>query len=94
MVKVINNRRCVICGQRNVQLWTVDNTQHAGVAYLCVEHGAPLQEILEAAGELAPDEQIPLPERHGEMMPQVYVKGKRSGGMIPLLDWTPPTEYE
>jgi hypothetical protein len=87
MAKVIQNRRCVMCGQHNVQLWTLDNTQHAVVTYLCKEHWAPLMEVMEAAGDLAPDDQVPMPERGLEPVP---TRGKRESGMAPLLDWTPP----
>jgi hypothetical protein len=90
MAKVIRNRHCVICGQPNVQMWTLDNMYAAGVAYLCVEHGAPLQAVLEAAGDLAPDDQIPLPERAMGPVPSSVGRGRRAPEMAPLLDWTPP----
>lgn len=91
MAKVIKNRNCVMCGQPNVQLWTLDNMQGAAVAYLCLEHSAPLLAVMEAAGDLAPDDQTPLTERSGEPVPRAY-RARRGGEMAPLLNWTPPEE--
>lgn len=89
MAKVISNRRCVMCGQVNVQMWTIDNLKQACVTYLCGEHGAPLQAILNAAGDLAPNEQVPLPDRDKEP-PLEPAEKRRQSNMVPLLGWTPP----
>jgi len=79
-------KRCVMCGQPRATLWTLDNMKQAVVTYLCKDDAAPLQAIMEAAGELPPSEQVPMPDR--DMV--IHARGRRQPKMAPLLNWTPP----
>lgn len=94
MAKMISNRRCVVCGKTNVFMWTIDNMREVVVTYLCKEDSAPLLAVMEAAGNLPPDLQVPLGERDGEPdgSLDVHQRGRRQPVMVPLLDWTPPGE--
>jgi len=91
MAKVITNGRCVMCGKENVQLWTLDNMRRVVAAYLCDTDAAPLLAIMDAAGDLPPDQQIPIPERGGEPLGNldIHKRGRRDVRMEPL-EWTPP----
>ena len=91
MVKMLKNRRCVVCGESPVLMWTIDNMSNVAVTYLCTEHGAPLQEIMDLAGDLPPDRQIPVPERGVEPL-DIHLRGRRDPKMMPLLNWTPPED--
>lgn len=92
MAKMISNRHCVVCGKNNVMLWTLDNMRKAVVTYLCKEHGEPLLAIMELAGDIPPEDQIPVPDRSPADL-QSYQRSKRETRMAPLLDWTPPEEF-
>lgn len=85
--------RCLMCGRSAETLWTLDNMARVGVMYLCEADSAPLQAILDAAGDLPPDQQKPLPERGKEPIDftVVHKRRRRDSGMAPLLDWTPPS---
>lgn len=72
---------CVICGALGTIRWTLDNLQVAVVADLCVEHAAPLEEIVQAAGTGPPDKTLE---------PTAPRRQARKRGMEPL-DWTPPS---
>jgi len=86
MARVSSRRgRCVICGKTTFTLWTLDNLHRVVVTYLCEEDAAPLAAIMDAAGDLPPDKQVPLPER--DLV--VHTRGRRQPTMEPL-DWTPP----
>lgn len=89
MAKIMRDRRCLMCGNSPVQLWTIDNLSKVTVSYLCDDHGGMLQAIMDAAGDWPPDQQQPLPDR-------VAIKEddlpKNRIVMEPLLDWTPPEE--
>ena len=89
-MKAITNRQCVVCGEGNVQLWTLDNLQKVSAMYLCWQHGKPLQELLEIAGDVPPDKHVPVPLRDEEH--PVMDSGRHNNRMVPLLDWTPPEE--
>lgn len=91
MARMITNRQCVVCGQTNVRMWTIDNMHKVVVTYLCDMHAEPIMEIMEIAGQLPPDEQVPVPQRGMEPPPEQF-KGRRAP-MVPLLDWIPPEEY-
>jgi hypothetical protein len=91
MAKMLKNRRCVVCGQSPVLMWTIDNMSSVVVTYLCTVHGAPLQEIMGLAGDLPPDRQVPLPERDAEAL-DTHLHGRRDPKMMPLLNWTPPED--
>lgn len=91
MAKMLKNRRCVVCGEGPVLMWTIDNMSRVAVTYLCTEHGAPLQEIMGLAGDLPPDKQVPLPERDAEAI-DIHLRGRRDPKMMPLLNWVPPED--
>lgn len=80
--------RCILCGKVALQMWTLDNTHHACVTYVCDEHAAPLTAVLEAAGDIPPEFQIPVPDR----VPVVKEEIPKPSRLVPLLDWTPPDE--
>jgi hypothetical protein len=86
------DRQCVVCGEPGVQLWTLDNLQKATATYLCWQHSEPLREIMEIAGDAAPDAQVPVPLRG--IFQDVPGPGRRETKMSPLLDWTPPPAEE
>lgn len=92
MARLIKNRRCVLCGKNNVYMWTIDNMQKVVVTYLCKDHSGLLLDIMNAAGTLPPNEQIPVPDR-ADGPPgylDVHKRGRREVPMRPLLNWTPP----
>jgi hypothetical protein len=62
------------------------------VTYLCKDDAAPLTAIMEAAGDLPPDSQVPMPERDAGPALDVHKRGRRDAPMTPLLNWTPPGE--
>ena len=82
--------RCLVCGAADAALWTMDSSQHAAVMYLCKKDAAPLQYLMDAAGDLPPSLQVPMSER-GKAEPQpVHTRNSRIKQLTPLLDWTPP----
>lgn len=89
----VATNRCVICGKTAAYLWTLDNMESVSVTYLCTIDSAPLIAILDAAGDIPPHKQVPLPER-GQPVPDLkspFKKGRqRLPKLEPLLDWTPP----
>lgn len=84
-------KQCVICGASSgLTLWTLDNQKLAGMTYLCDEHGAPLQEVLDATEGQPPQTQRPLigrPAPEEDTGPEV--KGRKL--VMEPLDWTPPS---
>ena len=80
-MRAIADRHCGVCGKGKVQLWTLDNLTRAGAIYLCKEHGKPLQDILDLAGDIPPEPLAP---------PEPVIKTPREPKLVPLLDWTPP----
>lgn len=89
--KTVRGYRCLMCGQPAEILWALDNTAMVSAAYLCLKDSEPLLAVMGAAGDIAPNKQIPLPDRQapGRMGSDVYRPGKMEP-MAPLLDWTPP----
>lgn len=86
-------RRCLVCGKTDrVMVYTIDNVQQVGVMFLCKRDAQPLTELMDAAGNLPPLEQVPLPDRervHAPVEPFVHKRGRRMPEMVPLV-WTPP----
>lgn len=91
-MRVFANRQCLVCAATKVQLWTLDNLSTAGAMYLCKEHGEPLQNLLELAGDLPPEEQVPVPLRDLLGENPILGPGRQRTKMVPLTDWTPPEE--
>ena len=93
MARLIKNRLCVVCGETHVRMWTIDNGSKVAVTYLCEIHGAPFKEIMEIAGDLPPDQQLPVPLRDQDIF-SIDLR-PRTGHERPkmvALDWTPPGE--
>lgn len=92
MMARVRPHRCIMCGTpKNVRLWTIDNLSTVTVTYLCRNHAAPLAAIVEAAGNLPPDQQVPMPDRGTEPVGNldVHKRGRKQPVMVPL-NWTPP----
>lgn len=84
-----------MCGrhdEENNRLWTIDSLSQVAVAYLCLEHAAPLMEIVLAAGGKTLEQQIPVPFREPEPAPTAPPRGRGDMRLVPLLNWTPPEE--
>jgi hypothetical protein len=87
----MSDPRCVLCGASDAKLWTLDSSRQAAVVYLCKTDAAPLQFIMDAAGDLPPSMQVPLTERKEAVPQPVHNRGRRTKRLTPLLDWTPPS---
>ena len=87
---------CVICGRDDVEankLWTVDSLTSVAVVWLCLEHAAPLMEIILVAGGVPPEQQIPVPFREEpDLSPKAPPRGRSDMRLQPLLNWTPPAD--
>lgn len=91
---------CILCESEDVQLWTLDNGGLATVTWICGDHAAPLMEIMDASEGLPLDMQIPVVrqaeqdrQRNRDLMEaRREAQKNRTKPMIPLLDWTPPSE--
>jgi hypothetical protein len=85
---------CIICESEDVELWTVDGRGKAAVTYVCGEHSAPLEAILEASEGLPLNLQTPLSQQTAMKKARNIdlVHRRRVRTMEPLLDWTPPAD--
>lgn len=79
--------RCVICGAMGTERWTLDNGDIVVVTDLCVKDSAPLNAIMEAAGPVPPSRQLPL-----DSETEVPRRQPRRRSMLPLVEWTPPSD--
>lgn len=86
----MSDPRCVICGASDVKLWTLDSSRRAAVVYLCKGDAAPLEYIMDAAGDLPPSLQVPMSERKEAEPQPVHNRNRRMKTLQPL-DWTPPS---
>lgn len=72
---------CLICGNAGTVSWTINDGRKAGVADLCVEHGKPLREILDATSKLPPS---------GSSEARKAASYPRRKLSFEPLEWTPP----
>lgn len=81
---------CILCDSEDVALWTLNNQDLATVTYVCREHAAPLQAIMDAAGAEPPHRQ--RRSRPGaEPIRPLAGKTRRKAGHMEPLDWEPPS---
>lgn len=79
--------KCLVCSREvRVKLWTLDSGRRAAAMYLCPEHEAPLELLMDAAAGLPPVRQKSLRDERDIPAPP-RVQKKRP--MQPLA-WTPP----
>lgn len=81
--------KCIVCSSLNVHLWTLDSGRRAAAMYLCPLHEAPLERLLDAAGNEPPSRQKPL--RNDPPVPEAPSRAPRRRSMKPL-EWEPPPE--
>lgn len=72
--------KCVKCEKGAALKWTLYNGQTATVAALCMEHGAPLSDIVNIVGPKPPAVTMTIPKQ------SVRLPKARP------LDWTPPED--
>jgi hypothetical protein len=79
--------KCLVCSrEERLRLWTLDNGKRAGAMFLCPEHAAPLEVLMDASAGVPPARQKSLRDER-ELPPPPKVQRKRP--MAPL-EWTPP----
>lgn len=84
---------CILCDSDDVRLWTLNNGDLATATYVCVEHAAPLQAIMDAAGAEPPHRQrVRRPGAEPLPREKVQVPRRPRSSMEPLLDWEPPSD--
>lgn len=81
---------CILCDSDDVALWTLNNQDLATVTYVCREHAAPLQAIMDAAGAEPPHRQR-RNRRGAEPIRPLAGKTRRKAGHMEPLDWEPPS---
>lgn len=80
--------RCLVCSrEEKVRLWTLDSGRRASAMYLCPEHQAPLELLMDAAAGQPPVRQKPMRDERLDPVPRL----PRKRSMEPLA-WTPPAE--
>lgn len=77
-------RSCFVCGKLGIVQWTVSAGDKVAIADLCVDHAAPLEEIVEATSKRETEKGKPWEKP----IPQ---KVNRSQTFEPLA-WEPPKE--
>jgi hypothetical protein len=81
--------KCLVCSvEEKVKLWTLDSGRRASAMYLCPEHAAPLEVLLDQAGFLPPSQQTPMRDERKIPSPP---RPPRQRNMKPLA-WEPPAE--
>lgn len=79
--------KCLVCSvEEKVKLWTLDSGRRASAMYLCPEHAAPLEILLDQAGFLPPSQQTPMRDERKIPSPP---RPPRQRDMKPLA-WEPP----
>jgi hypothetical protein len=78
--------KCLVCSSPNVRLWTLDSGRRAAPMYLCPVHDAPLEALMDAAGNEPPSRQKPMRDE-GKQDPIARAPRRRT--MRPL-EWAPP----
>lgn len=75
---------CLICGKLGTSVWTITSGARVAIADLCVEHGAPMEAVMERA------EARPRTTKRGGAKVQ---RSTESPKFRPL-HWTPPAKSE